>query len=100
MPLCLCAIKKLILVLLFSTGDDVSEKCSQSFESRRRQAMAIVMMGVLGAEFGQEMEPSRVKKTLDDGQKNKKVVEGFEITNYSHARHTSKNNEFFFYLIS
>ena len=52
--------------------------------------MAIVMMGVLGAEFGQEMEPSRAKNTTEAPHKQQKVVEGFEITNYSHARHTSK----------
>ena len=48
------------------------------------------MMGVLGAEFGQEMEPSHAKKTTNDTHKKQRPVEGFEITNYSHARHTSK----------
>lgn len=50
--------------------------------------MAIVMMGVLGAEFGQEMEPSKTKHIPTE--KTQKGVEGFELTNYSHARHTSK----------
>ncbi|BFZ12796.1 hypothetical protein BsWGS_15834 [Bradybaena similaris] len=72
-------------------GDIPAHKLSVSFESRRKQATAIVMLGVIGAEFGQEMEPSRtkpgeeVKKT-----KGKGTVEGFSLTNYSLARHTSK----------
>ena len=62
-------------------------KQSQSFESRRKQATAIVMMGVLGAEFGVEIEPSK-RKGSDETAKH--VVEGFGLTKYSHAMHTSK----------
>jgi len=58
---------------------------SESHESRRKQATAIVMMGVIGAEFGAAMESN---KKGDDVQK-KNVAEGFGIQNYSHARHTS-----------
>ncbi|XP_074644307.1 WD repeat-containing protein 7-like [Tubulanus polymorphus] len=69
-------------------GDSpIQHKTSTSFESRRKQATAIVMMGVIGAEFGQEIQPSR--RRSDDSSK-KKVVEGFGIKNYSLARHTSK----------
>ena len=73
----------MILSTWFITGE--GQKLSQSFESRRKQATAIVMMGVLGAEFGAEIEPSRRK-----GGEEKAVVEGFGITKYSHAMHTSK----------
>ncbi|XP_035824202.1 WD repeat-containing protein 7 isoform X4 [Aplysia californica] len=72
-------------------GDIPAHKLSVSFESRRKQATAIVMLGVIGAEFGQEMEPSRTKASEE--QKKVKVkgsVEGFSLTNYSLARHTSK----------
>ena len=46
------------------------------------------MMGVLGAEFGQEMEPSKHKDKEE--KKKQQAVKGFGITDYSHARHTSK----------
>jgi hypothetical protein len=50
------------------------------------------MLGVIGAEFGQEIEPSRRKSSvvsLAESEK-KKVVEGFGIKKYSLAMHTSK----------
>lgn len=46
------------------------------------------MMGVLGAEFGQEMEPSK-RKDKEDKRK-QQAVKGFSSTDYSHARHTSE----------
>lgn len=73
------------------------QKASSSFESRKKQATAIVMLGVIGAEFGHEIEPSRRK--LEELKKNKKSAqEGFTLQNYSLARHTSNLNssEFFF----
>ena len=72
----------------FFSGDASEHRMSTPFESRRKQAMAIVMLGVLGAEFGQEMEPSKRKPQEDPKKKN--VVDGFGLSNYSHARHTSK----------
>jgi len=50
-------------------------------ESRRQQATAIVLMGVIGAEFGASMEG----KTGDQNR----IAEGFGLTNYTHARNTS-----------
>ena len=70
-------------------GEASEHRVSTPFESRRKQAMAIVMLGVLGAEFGQEMEPSKRKPQGDEGKK-KNVVDGFGLSNYSHARHTSQ----------
>lgn len=65
------------------------QKASSSFESRKKQATAIVMLGVIGAEFGHEIEPSRRK--LEELKKNKKSAQdGFTLQNYSLARHTSK----------
>lgn len=73
-------------------GDIPAHKLSVSFESRRKQATAIVMLGVIGAEFGHEMEPSRTKS--EDNKRTSKggkgTVEGFSLTNYSLSRHTSK----------
>lgn len=77
------------------------QKASSSFESRKKQATAIVMLGVIGAEFGHEIEPSRRK--LEELKKNKKSAqEGFTLQNYSLARHTSNLNssEFFFFQVS
>lgn len=49
------------------------------------------MLGVIGAEFGHEIEPSRRK--LEDIKKGKKSAqEGFTLKNYSLARHTSKSS--------
>ncbi|XP_063439339.1 WD repeat-containing protein 7-like isoform X1 [Mytilus trossulus] len=61
---------------------------SYSFESRRKQATAIVMLGVIGAEFGHEIEPNRRK--VEVTKKSKKEQEGFTLSNYSLSRHTSK----------
>ena len=80
---------KLNLISHDSISGEASEhRMSTPFESRRKQAMAIVMLGVLGAEFGQEMEPSK-RKAPEDSKK--RVVDGFGLSNYSHARHTSES---------
>lgn len=63
-------------------------KSPQSFETRKKQATAIVMLGVLGAEFGAEMEPNRRKS--DNSSNKKNVAEGFGLSQYSHSMHTSK----------
>ncbi|XP_071092027.1 WD repeat-containing protein 7-like isoform X2 [Haliotis cracherodii] len=70
-------------------GDSPAHKVSVSFESRRKQATAIVMLGVIGAEFGHEIEPNRRKvEEIKKGKRN--VQEGFSLTNYNLSRHTSK----------
>ncbi|CAL1530657.1 unnamed protein product [Lymnaea stagnalis] len=71
-------------------GDIPAHKLSVSYESRRKQATAIVMLGVIGAEFGHEMEPSRAKPEDIKKGKVKGSVDGFSLTNYSLSRHTSK----------
>lgn len=72
------------------TGDMPLHKPSRSFESRRKQATAIVMLAVIGAEFGHEVLPSR-KSTSDTPNKGAKAgLAGFTADNYSLARHTSK----------
>jgi hypothetical protein len=64
-------------------------KGSESFECRRKQATAIVMMGVLGAEFGAELEPGK-GGGAGSGRGENNVVEGFSLREHSHAMHTSK----------
>ncbi|ESO96910.1 hypothetical protein LOTGIDRAFT_159662 [Lottia gigantea] len=71
-------------------GDLPPHKVSISFESRRKQATAIVMLGVVGAEFGHEIEPSRRKVEETNKKGSRKPQEGFSLTNYSLSRHTSK----------
>lgn len=46
------------------------------------------MLAVLGAEFGHEVLPK--KRGVDEGKKGKKGLEGFTLSNYSLAHHTSK----------
>lgn len=71
------------------TEAPVHKASSSSFESRRKQATAIVMLGVIGAEFGHEIEPNRRSK-VEPTKKSKKEQEGFTLSNYSLSRHTSK----------
>ena len=67
------------------------KKISTSYEERRKQATAIVLLGVIGAEFGAEIEPP---KLLTIPRSSSQIPEGFGLTsggsNYSLARHTCK----------
>uniref|UniRef100_M3ZE06 WD repeat domain 7 n=1 Tax=Xiphophorus maculatus TaxID=8083 RepID=M3ZE06_XIPMA len=70
----------------------VLQKISNSYEERRKQATAIVLLGVIGAEFGAEIEPPKGSVRARAGGA---VPEGFGPTsggssNYSLARHTCK----------
>ncbi|XP_017946256.1 WD repeat-containing protein 7 isoform X2 [Xenopus tropicalis] len=67
------------------------KKASPSYEERRKQATAIVLLAVIGAEFGAEIEPP---KLLTRPRSSSQIPEGFGLTsggsNYSLARHTCK----------
>uniref|UniRef100_A0AAY5ELL1 WDR72-like alpha-solenoid domain-containing protein n=1 Tax=Electrophorus electricus TaxID=8005 RepID=A0AAY5ELL1_ELEEL len=67
------------------------KKFSNSYEERRKQATAIVLLGVIGAEFGAEIEPP---KLLSRPRTSAQAPDGFGLTtggsNYSLARHTCK----------
>ncbi|XP_043930841.1 WD repeat-containing protein 7 isoform X2 [Protopterus annectens] len=67
------------------------KKVSASHEERSKQATAIVLLGVIGAEFGAEIEPP---KFITRPRSSSQVPEGFGLTsggsNYSLARHTCK----------
>ncbi|XP_069369781.1 WD repeat-containing protein 7 isoform X2 [Paralichthys olivaceus] len=69
-----------------------AKKISNSYEERRKQATAIVLLGVIGAEFGAEIEPPKGSVRARTGGQ---APEGFGLTsggssNYSLARHTCK----------
>lgn len=69
-----------------------AKKISNSYEERRKQATAIVLLGVIGAEFGAEIEPPKGSGRARTGGQ---APEGFGLTsggssNYSLARHTCK----------
>ncbi|XP_078530981.1 WD repeat-containing protein 7 isoform X2 [Lissotriton helveticus] len=72
-------------------GPPQMKKISSSYEERRKQATAIVLLGVIGAEFGAEIEPP---KLLTRPRSSSQIPEGFGLTtggsNYSLARHTCK----------
>uniref|UniRef100_A0A3Q0SG58 WD repeat domain 7 n=1 Tax=Amphilophus citrinellus TaxID=61819 RepID=A0A3Q0SG58_AMPCI len=70
-----------------------AKKISNSYEERRKQATAIVLLGVIGAEFGAEIEPPKGSGRARAGGQ---APEGFGLTsggssNYSLARHTCKS---------
>lgn len=57
-------------------------------ELKRKQTTAVVLLGVIGAEFGQDVGES-TKKRSDDQRRKSSVVEGFGIGNNNLARLTS-----------
>lgn len=74
-----------------ATGHRNGQVQKFSYETRRRQATAVIILGVIGAEFGQEMDPphSNTPSPIKAMAK-MDVPEGFGISNYSLARHTCK----------
>ncbi|XP_072173501.1 WD repeat-containing protein 7-like [Diadema setosum] len=70
------------------SGDSPIRKVSSSFESRRKQATAIVMLGVMGAQFGAEIQPSRQR--APSNASNRPIQQGFGLSDYSLARHTAQ----------
>uniref|UniRef100_A0A673IJ22 WDR72-like alpha-solenoid domain-containing protein n=1 Tax=Sinocyclocheilus rhinocerous TaxID=307959 RepID=A0A673IJ22_9TELE len=83
------------------TDDDITAGClsnlppnakiCNSYEERRKQATAIVLLGVIGAEFGAEIEPPKLPSRA---RTSTQAPDGFGLTtggsNYSLARHTCK----------
>lgn len=63
---------------------------SSATEGKRKQTTAIVLLGVIGAEYGHEIETKKKATDLDKDKKRRSVVDGFGLSNYSLARHTSK----------
>ena len=76
-------------------GEDVAlRRPSRSTELKRRQATAIVLLGVIGSEFGQDVDDGKRKSSAASGpaeQRRKAPVEGFGLgANQNLARLTSK----------
>lgn len=69
-------------------------KPSSATELRRKQTTAVVLLGVIGAEFGQEVGSVTNRngsRKLEDRRKSS-VVEGFGVGNNDLARLTSSCN--------
>ncbi|XP_012268313.2 WD repeat-containing protein 7 isoform X11 [Athalia rosae] len=65
----------------------IARKPSSIAELKRKQTTAVVLLGVIGAEFGQDVTSAQRR---DSEQRRKSsVVEGFGIGNDNLARHTS-----------
>ncbi|XP_046440938.1 WD repeat-containing protein 7-like isoform X2 [Daphnia pulex] len=71
-------------------GEDVAlRRPNRSMELKRRQATSVVLLGVIGAEFGQDVGEN--KRTGEADPRKKKTVEGFGLgPNQNLARLTSK----------
>ncbi|XP_044011462.1 WD repeat-containing protein 7 isoform X22 [Aphidius gifuensis] len=68
----------------------ITRKPSSVAELKRKQTTAVVLLGVIGAEFGQDVATVYQKKDGDTTIRRKSsVVEGFGIGNNNLARHTS-----------
>lgn len=67
---------------------NITRKPSSVAELKRKQTTAVVLLGVIGAEFGQDVVTASHRR---DGEQRRKssVVEGFGIGNNNLARHTS-----------
>ncbi|XP_054284086.1 WD repeat-containing protein 7 isoform X2 [Macrosteles quadrilineatus] len=63
-------------------------KPSSLAELKRKQTTAVVLLGVIGAEFGQDVGDA-TKKRAEDQRRKSSVVEGFGIGNNNLARLTS-----------
>ncbi|KAK0082310.1 hypothetical protein PV325_010690 [Microctonus aethiopoides] len=66
----------------------ITRKPSSVAELKRKQTTAVVLLGVIGAEFGQDVATTNQRRDSDQRRKSS-VVEGFGIGNNNLARHTS-----------
>lgn len=71
--------------------EEVIRKPSSLAELKRKQTTAVVLLGVIGAEFGQDIscEGTTSSKKGSDQRRKSSVVEGFGIANNNLARLTS-----------
>lgn len=72
----------------------IRKKPSSLAELKRKQACAVILLGVIGAEFGQDIsidggEKQQQAKRVTDQRRKSSVVEGFGIGNNNLARLTS-----------
>ncbi|KAG8226379.1 hypothetical protein J437_LFUL007778 [Ladona fulva] len=64
-------------------------KPSSIAEAKRRQTTAVVLLGVIGAEFGQDMETNKRRSAEEEQRRKRGSIEGFGIGNNNLARLTS-----------
>ncbi|XP_071441616.1 WD repeat-containing protein 7 isoform X4 [Hetaerina americana] len=64
-------------------------KPSSLAEAKRRQTTAVVLLGVIGAEFGQDMETNKRRSAEEEQRRKRGSLEGFGIGNNNLARLTS-----------
>lgn len=69
----------------------IARKPSSAAELKRKQTTAVVLLGVIGAEFGQDVaaNASQTQRRDSDQRRKSSVFEGFGIKNNNLARHTS-----------
>jgi hypothetical protein len=68
-------------------------------ELKRKQTTAVVLLGVIGAEFGQDVSDGSTRRRASEDQRRKSsVVEGFGIGNNTLARLTSMSLCVFIYI--
>ncbi|XP_014612446.1 PREDICTED: WD repeat-containing protein 7 isoform X7 [Polistes canadensis] len=67
---------------------NVARKPSSVAELKRKQTTAVVLLGVIGAEFGQDVTMTNQRRDSEQRRKSS-IVEGFGIGNNNLARHTS-----------
>ncbi|XP_063230769.1 WD repeat-containing protein 7 isoform X3 [Bacillus rossius redtenbacheri] len=73
-------------------GELSMRKPSSVSEMKRKQTTAVVLLGVIGAEFGQDITDSNnssKKRASEEQRRKSSVVEGFGIGNNNLARFTS-----------
>lgn len=68
----------------FICADLAPRRPSSTSEAKRKEATAVVLLGVIGAEFGQDIESAATKRKVSAGgeqaqRKRGSVVEGFGI---------------------
>lgn len=67
---------------------------------KRKQTTAVVLLGVIGAEFGQDVsEGSTRRRASEDQRRKSSVVEGFGIGNNNLARLTSMSFLVFIFVV-
>jgi len=66
----------------------IARKPSSVAELKRKQTTAVVLLGVIGAEFGQDVTTTNQRRDNEQRRKSS-IVEGFGIGNNNLARHTS-----------
>ncbi|XP_055385792.1 WD repeat-containing protein 7 [Condylostylus longicornis] len=71
--------------------EEIIRKPSSIAELKRKQTTAVILLGVIGAEFGQDIsqDSPNYKSRTQDQRRKSSVVEGFGISNNNLARLTS-----------